>query len=72
MLLRWELPAVCTVEAGIKSVGLFPDGRNVLGIDVVNERIVRLSWLGHREFLSVNFPDDILPEINHQFAANTN
>lgn len=45
--------AVGSAGAGTQSVGLSPDGRNVLGADVVNGGIVRLSWPGHREFLSV-------------------
>lgn len=45
--------AVCSAGVGTKSVALSPDGRNVLGAVVVNGGIVRFSWLGHREFLSV-------------------
>lgn len=53
-------------------MGVSPDGRNVLGIDVVNGRIVRLSYPASQRIPVCNPPDDILPEISHQLTANTN
>lgn len=54
------------------TVGVSPDGRNVLGVDVVNGCIVRLSYPGSQRIPVCSPPDDILPEISHQPTANTN